>query len=280
MHNVQQLQEPRSVALACYDTHWTAHREPKEVQMASCIAPARLANEFLSAYAKLKMLVITNQFSPNERMQVNSLAKRLAVGVTPIREALIRLSVEGLVTAHAKRGFFAKVLTVNELHQLYHLAFSLLRSVVQWDGERPGIEIAAADIRILSGTQNDRHTSLALAVEQLHEKIAMVKGNAQIAKVIRNYNCRTHAVRLVHVGQVENVESIVEYISSMTTLLEIDDREGIIRELRRHFDAKMTLAPKLIKEATAQACSADWENHHFRSTDFAQRHHWFPTGTG
>jgi DNA-binding GntR family transcriptional regulator len=255
------------------ETRWTASREREEAQVASGVPPASNASEFPSAYAKLKWLIITNQFSPNEHLQINYLAERLAVGVTPAREALIRLSVEGLITVHAKRGFFAKLLTVDELCQLYHLAFLLLRYNVQWDGGRPGVKIAGTDITsALCGTQSDRPAALALAIEQLHEQIAVVGGNAQMAKVIRNYNCRTHAVRLIYVEQAENAESMVAYIRTMINLLELDDREALVAELERNFDTKIAHAPKLIKELAAQACSADWKNHHFRSSiDFAQR---------
>lgn len=249
--------------------------------MASGLSPASDANEFPNAYAKLKALVLANQFGPNEHLQANYLAERLAVGVTPAREALIRLSVEGLITVHAKRGFFAKVLTVNELCQLYHLALSLLRYNVQWDGGRRSLTIAETDItNALSGIQSDRPTALALATEQLHEQIAMMNGNAQMAKVIRNYNCRTHAVRLIYTAQVENAVSMVAYIRRMITLLELDDREALVAGLKQAFDAKIAHAPELVKELAAQACSADWTNHHFRSTNFARKQSGVSHGAG
>jgi hypothetical protein len=65
----------------------------------------------------------------------------------------------------------------------------------------------------------------------------------------------------------------------MITLLELDDREALVAELERNFDTKIAHAPKLIKELAAQACSADWKNHHFRSSiDFTQRRNGLSAG--
>ena len=249
--------------------------------MASGVSSASDASEFSSAYTKLRSLLLANQFSPNEHLQVNYLAEHLAVGVTPTREALIRLSVEGLITVHAKRGFFAKVLTVSELCQLYHLALSLLKYNVQGNGGRRGVKIAGSEIAAaLSGTQGDRAAALALGIEQLHEQIAVMNGNAQMARVIQNYNCRTHAVRLVYAAQVENAESMLAYIRAMTTLLEFGDREASLAELKRNFDAKIAHAPDLVKEISAQACSADWTSHPFPSASPARRHNGVSAGAG
>jgi DNA-binding GntR family transcriptional regulator len=246
----------------------------------SCARPTRNASEFLNAYEKLKLLVVTNQFGPNEHLQVHNLAEHLAVGVTPVREALIRLSAEDLITVHTKRGFFAKVLTANELCELYQLAHSLLRAILQWSGGQAGTKIKATDVTNLSGPEGDRTVALALGVEQLHEQIAMAVGNAQMAKVIRNYNCRTHAVRLIYVDQFEGLESSADYLRTLTTLLRLNAGETIIARLKQYFDAKIARAPELIKEVTTQAFSADWTKHPLQSIDFARKHCGLSVRTG
>ena len=79
------------------------------------------ADKFLAAYATLKTLVLSNQVRPNEHLEIASLAKRINIGLTPVREALIRLAFEDLIKLHPHRGFFAKVLSVKELTALYDL---------------------------------------------------------------------------------------------------------------------------------------------------------------
>ena len=211
-----------------------------------------------AAYEKLKSLVLANQLRPNEHLQINSLADRLRVGVTPLREALIRLTAEKLIESHPHRGFFAKVLTIAELDDLSQFAHLLLRSslgvgVHRFDNERP-----AAD---MCGTKDlaQHHQSAeagARAVEQLYERIVMASENAQMLQAIRNYNSRVHAVLLIFVEQFETPEVTSGYVLAVTDLLAAGDRDTVLRMLRQWFDTKATCFPGLIREATVQAFSA------------------------
>ena len=62
-------------------------------------------------YEKLKALIISGEFSPGSDLDEAELVQRFAVSRTPVREALIRLSMEGLVTMAPSRG--AKVSSLN-----------------------------------------------------------------------------------------------------------------------------------------------------------------------
>ena len=215
------------------------------------------APEFLSAYSKLKLLVVNNRFRPGEQLQACTLADRVAAGITPVREALIRLAAEDLIACYPKRGYFAKVVNNSELAELYSLAHSLLRSVLQWSQGRPGTAIAPADVaRTGNGTQRDP-IALALALEQLHEQIAILHGGAEVAKVIRNYNCRTHAVRMIYVEQQQAYECVADYIRIFAALLAANDREAVVAKIKEHFEAKMDQVHTLVKEVTAQAFSRE-----------------------
>jgi DNA-binding GntR family transcriptional regulator len=70
-------------------------------------------------YQLLKNRIIELDLGPGERLQVEKLAVQLGVSPTPVREALNRLSAEGIVTAAAYRGFHVSpLLSVEELAQL------------------------------------------------------------------------------------------------------------------------------------------------------------------
>ncbi len=62
-------------------------------------------------YEKLKALIISGEFSPGSDLDEAELVQRFSVSRTPVREALIRLSMEGLVTITSGRG--AKVSSLN-----------------------------------------------------------------------------------------------------------------------------------------------------------------------
>ena len=58
-----------------------------------------------AAYDQIRALVLSGDLSPGARLGQVELAERFGISRTPIREALRRLSGEGLVDFHPNRGF-------------------------------------------------------------------------------------------------------------------------------------------------------------------------------
>lgn len=215
-----------------------------------------------AAYEKLKDLVLTNQLRPNEHLQINNLAERLRVGVTPLREALIRLTAESLIESHPHRGFFAKVLTIAELNDLSQFAQLLLRSSLHSRVYRFDNESSTAGMRGTKGSTQHQQSAEAGtgAVEKLYETIVIAGGNAQMLQAIRNYNSRVHAVLLIFVEQFEMPKVTFGYVLAVTKLLVTDDRDAVLLILQRWFDRKESCFSGLIKEATAQAFTGQQPN--------------------
>lgn len=215
------------------------------------------ACKFDEAYDKLKALIVNNRLRPNEHLQIKDVARSLRIGVTPLREALIRLAAEDLVAVHPKRGFFAKYLTADELAELFRFMHALLRSSLQRDLGGSATKNVRDEIeRALSGNENARsHVCAALAIEQLYEKIGQLSGNAETLKAVQKFSQRTRTARLTYIGQFEPVEAATSYVRRAADLLAVGDREGIIVEVGRRFDAKMSRLPQLIKEITCEAFS-------------------------
>lgn len=66
------------------------------------------------AYVELEELIVTLQIRPGTFLSELALSKQLGIGRTPIREALLRLSYEGLVVIIPRRGVFVTDIDVDE----------------------------------------------------------------------------------------------------------------------------------------------------------------------
>jgi DNA-binding GntR family transcriptional regulator len=71
-----------------------------------------------SAYELLRHEILHGDLAPGERLRVADLHTRYGLGLTPIREALMRLASEGLIDSEAHRGARVRAATPEDLHDL------------------------------------------------------------------------------------------------------------------------------------------------------------------
>jgi GntR family transcriptional regulator, carbon starvation induced regulator len=73
----------------------------------------------IQAYAKLRAAIISGELTPGQRLKVESLRDQMAVGATPLREALSLLTSERLVERIDKRGFRVTEISLAEYEDLH-----------------------------------------------------------------------------------------------------------------------------------------------------------------
>lgn len=69
-------------------------------------------------YLQLRDEILTGTITPASRLNTRALSERFSVGLSPVREALSRLSAEGLVSQSDNRGFAVSDVSVPELLDL------------------------------------------------------------------------------------------------------------------------------------------------------------------
>lgn len=80
----------------------------------------------------LRDAIMTGRFASGQRLIEHELATQLAVSRGPVREALSRLSQEGLVIVDRHRGATVATLSGEEADQIYSLRTVLEELAVQW----------------------------------------------------------------------------------------------------------------------------------------------------
>jgi DNA-binding GntR family transcriptional regulator len=70
-------------------------------------------------YAMLREEIGSGTFRPGERILEKVLAARLGISRTPIREALLRLEIDGVVVCTSRRSYNVRILTVEDVRQIY-----------------------------------------------------------------------------------------------------------------------------------------------------------------
>src|SRR5919201_7016090 len=67
------------------------------------------------AYAALRDRLISLELQPGAPIDEDALTRELGVGRTPVREAVRRLALEGLVVVYPRRGTFAASINITSL---------------------------------------------------------------------------------------------------------------------------------------------------------------------
>ena len=91
-----------------------------------------------TAYAVLREAILNNILVPGARLRADELAKELGVSKTPVREALRKLEAEDLITAGAGNSLTVKVLSENELLEIYYTREALEGMAARLAAENAG----------------------------------------------------------------------------------------------------------------------------------------------
>ena len=97
-------------------------------------------NEYLPlrdvVFNTLRQAIITGEFAPGERLMEIALANRLGVSRTPVREAIRKLELEGLVVMIPRKGAEVARITEKDLRDVLEVRCSLEELAAELAAER------------------------------------------------------------------------------------------------------------------------------------------------
>lgn len=153
--------------------------------------PARRPTLATSAYEALREGILRAEMRPGDKLKIRALCERFGAGLSPVREALNRLSSEGFVTRSDQRGFAVAGVTVEELEQLTRarswinevgLRQSIARGDAAWE---EGVVIAfhrMSRIPRLTADPLVRSAAWAKAHMAFHHALVCASGSAWITR--------------------------------------------------------------------------------------------------
>lgn len=144
-----------------------------------------------SVYAQLRDLILSNELRAGQKLVDRDLAEKLGVSRTPVREALGRLAMMGLVEARSRRGYYVCQYTSEQMSDLYEF-----REILEVNAARLAAQNAAPvhlrelDRILLESakltTGSESRTKTVEIDLQIHDLIARASGNALLQQTIQN----------------------------------------------------------------------------------------------
>ena len=92
------------------------------------------------AHDRIRRDILNGELFPGDKLQIEAISDRYNIGVAPVREALNRLSSEGLVERKSQRGFFVAEISMAALEELVNTriwleTLALRESILYGDDE-------------------------------------------------------------------------------------------------------------------------------------------------
>lgn len=190
------------------------------------------------AYDDLKRLLLSGTIPPGERLDPARLAEDLVSGLTPVREALLRLAGERLVEIRLNTGFHLPVMTETILIDLYRLHFELLRLVLTATGSRePTLPISTLPISMPAASYAESAAALFLAIADSSQRPELF---AQFVTINNRLASARAAEAIVFRDVIEELKSIND--------IKYESRNTCIRNLRTYHSRRIANVRELVSE--------------------------------
>ncbi len=166
--------------------------------------PARRITLTDDVYAAVQGLIMDHEVQPGARINIDALARRLAVSPTPVREALARLESDGLVSKTPLVGYAATpLLTRAQFEELVEMRLILEPAAAARaadagldNGELTGLR-DAADLPGPAGSDGFAAIAAFTTRDALfHHTLAGLSGNRMLHDAVVRLRAHLHLFRL------------------------------------------------------------------------------------
>ena len=133
------------------------------------------------AYRQIKEQVIALDLGPGSQVDEGLLAAQLAIGRTPVREAILRLSAEKILEAVPGKGYFVRSMGLEDIRALFEAMMINERAVVVLAARRIGLShlegLRKTNRELKAAMKNRDYLAVTLFNSQLHRLIYQAADN-------------------------------------------------------------------------------------------------------
>lgn len=199
-------------------------------------------NEYLPlrdvVFNTLRRAILMGELKPGERLMEIQLAKRLGVSRTPVREAIRKLELEGLVLMIPRRGAIVAEITVKDLEDVLEVRNALEELAVR----KACMRITEEELRDLKRISGEfRHSleagDLIACVEKdmaFHEVIYKAAGNGRLLQMLLNLREQMYRYRMEYMKDKRMHHLLVEEHDTIRRALKKRDVEKAANAMRTH----------------------------------------------
>ncbi|MBE5063380.1 GntR family transcriptional regulator [Lachnospiraceae bacterium DSM 108991] len=201
-------------------------------------------NEYLPlrdvVFNTLRQAILRGELKPGERLMEIQLANKLGVSRTPIREAIRKLELEGLVLMIPRKGAEVAEITEKSLRDVLEVRRALEELAVELVCEK----IADEQIQDLKGAAEDFKASLkegditriAEADVKFHDVIYMATDNQKLIQLLNNLREQMYRYRVEYLKRSDFHQQLIDEHEEIIETIESGQKDRAVQVVCQHVD--------------------------------------------
>ena len=199
----------------------------------------------------LRHAILKGELEPGERLMEIALAQKLGVSRTPIREAIRKLELEGLVVMVPRKGAEVADITEKDLRDVLEVRTALEELSIELamknmnDGDYK--QLREANELFAKDSEGDDLIKIAEADVAFHEIIYMATGNKRLIQMINNLREQMYRYRLEYIKDKSTHARLVEEHNKIIDAMKKNDITAAKAAIKLHVENQEENILKSIK---------------------------------
>ena len=164
-------------------------------------------------FQTLRQAILTGEFMPGERLMEISLANRLGVSRTPVREAIRKLELEGLVVMIPRKGAEVAKITVSDLKDVLevrcHLEEFAASIACERITEEEKVQLQAALEAFEEAVKEKDLKMIAQRDVEFHDVIFHANKNKRLLQIINNLREQIYRYRIEYIKDFDYHDTLI-----------------------------------------------------------------------
>ena len=192
--------------------------------------------------------IAVGELVPGQRLDEVGLAERFGASRTPVREALSRLTAQGVLVAGEKRGVFVAKYTREELSQIFEAMHEIESACARIAATRLNLltrsEIETAQAACVLAAESGDRTAYLRANEAFHMAIYKATGNPYMAEIALEFRRRTGPFRAKKFASKEDLIASAQNHQELIDDIFSEDSATASKSMRDHMTVSFMQALK------------------------------------
>ena len=191
-------------------------------------------------FQTLRQAILRGELKPGERLMEIHLAQKLGVSRTPVREAIRKLELEGLVLMIPRKGAVVAEITISDLEDVLEVRMALEELAMKHACRRitkeqlDGLEQLAA---VFSESLNGDDVGACAQADMLfHDAIYEATGNNRLIQILNNLREQMYRYRMEYLKDRHSHAQLLKEHEEILNALKCHDEKSALEWISRHIE--------------------------------------------